>query len=45
MGAAHFLMKTKPRVSSEMALRGLAYILIRVLNIVGVRKMLAAITT
>lgn len=43
MGAAHFLMKTKPRVSTEMALHVLAYNLTRVLNIVGVRKMLAAI--
>ena len=45
MGATHFLMRTKPRVSTEMALHGLAYNLTRVLNIVGVRKMLAAIAT
>ncbi len=45
MGATHFLMKTKPRVSTEMALHVLAYNLTRVLNIVGVRKMLAAIAT
>jgi len=45
MGATHFLMRTKPRVSTEMALHVLAYNLTRVLNIVGVRKMLAAITT
>jgi len=45
MGATHFLMRTKPRVSTEMALHVLAYNLTRVLNIVGVRKMLAAIAT
>jgi len=45
MGATHFLMKTKPRVSTEMALHILAYNLTRVLNIIGSRKMLAAITT
>jgi len=38
-------MRTKPRVSTEMALHVLAYNLTRVLNIVGVRKMLAAIAT
>jgi transposase len=45
MGATHFLMRTKPRVSTEMALHVLAYNLTRVLNIVGVRKMPAAIAT
>lgn len=45
MGATHFLMKTKPHVSTEMALHVLAYNLTRVLNILGVRKMLAAIAT
>jgi len=45
MGATHFLMKTKPRVSTEMALHVLAYNLTRVLNIVGVRRMLSAIAT
>ncbi len=43
MGASHFLMKTKPRVSTEMALDVLAYNLTRVLNIVGSRKLLTAI--
>ena len=43
MGATHFLMKTKPRVSTEMALHVLAYNLTRVLNIVGSRKLLTAI--
>lgn len=43
MGATHFLMKTMPRVSGEMALHVLAYNLTRVLNIVGVKPMIAAI--
>ena len=36
MGATHFLMKTLPRVASEMALHVLAYNLTRVMNIMGV---------
>jgi transposase len=43
MGATHFLMKTIPRVASEMALHVLAYNLTRVMNIVGVQPLLAAI--
>jgi hypothetical protein len=43
MGATHFLTKTLPRVSTEMALQVLAYNLTRVLNILGSRKLLAAI--
>ena len=43
MGATHFLMKTLPRVASEMALHVLAYNLTRVINIVGVKPLLAAI--
>jgi hypothetical protein len=35
MGAAHFLMKTLPRVAAEMALHVLAYNLTRVINIMG----------
>ena len=42
MGAAHFLMKTLPRVASEMALHVLAYNLTRVMNIIGVQPLLAA---
>lgn len=42
MGATHFLMKTLPRVSGEMALHVLAYNLTRVLNILGTRTVLAA---
>ena len=37
MGATHFLMKTLPRVASEMALHVLAYNLTRVMNIMGIR--------
>ena len=40
MGATHFLMKTLPRVASEMALHVLAYNLTRVMNIMGVRPLL-----
>ena len=43
MGATHFLMKTLPRVASEMALHVLAYNLTRVMNIVGIGPLLAAI--
>ena len=43
MGAIHFLMKTLPRVATEMALHVLAYNLTRVLNIIGVRPLMAAI--
>ena len=41
--AMHFLMKTLPRVSGEMALHVLAYNLTRVMNIVGSRLLIAAI--
>ena len=43
MGATHFLMKTLPKVATEMALSVLAYNLTRVLNIVGIRPLMAAI--
>lgn len=43
MGATHFLMKTLPKVATEMALCVLTYNLTRVLNIVGVEKLLEAI--
>jgi transposase len=42
MGATHFLMKTLPRVATEMALHVLAYNLTRVMNILGIRLLLAA---
>jgi transposase len=43
MGATHFLMKTLPKVATEMALHVLAYNLTRVLNIVGVKPIMAAV--
>ena len=43
MGATHFLMKTLPRVATEMALHVLVYNLTRVMNILGVRPLVAAI--
>jgi len=45
MGATHFLMKTLPRVASEMALHVLAYNLTRVMNIMGIQPLMAAIRT
>src|SRR5713226_603767 len=42
MGATHFLMKTLPRVAAEMALHVLAYNLTRIMNIIGVQPLLAA---
>ena len=43
MGATHFLTKTLPKVATEMALSVLAYNLTRVMNIVGVKPLIAAI--
>jgi len=43
MGATHFLMKRLPKVATEMALHVLAYNLTRIMNIVGVEPLLAAI--
>ena len=43
MGATHFLMKTLPKVAGEMALHVLAYNLTRVMNIVGIKPLMAAI--
>jgi transposase len=43
MGATHFLMKTLPKVATEMALHVLAYNLTRVMNIVGIKPLMAAI--
>ena len=42
MGATHFLMKRLPKVATEMALHVLAYNLTRVMNIIGVQRLLAA---
>lgn len=43
MGATHFLTKTLPKVAAEMALHVLAYNLTRVMNIIGIKPLLAAI--
>ena len=43
MGATHFLMKTLPRVASEMALHLLACNLTRVMSIMGIRPPMAGI--
>jgi transposase len=43
MGATHFLTKTLPKVAAEMPLSVLAYNLTRVINIVGVKPLSAAI--
>ena len=43
MGATHFQMRTLPKVATEMALAVLGYNLTRVLNIVGVARMMAAV--
>src|SRR5216683_1178795 len=43
MGATHFLMKRLPKVATEMALHVLAYNLTRVMNIIGVQRLMAAI--
>ena len=43
MGATHFLTKTLPKVAAEMALSVLAYNLTRVMNIVGIKPLIATI--
>ena len=43
MGATHFLMKLLKNVRTEMALSVLAYNLTRVMNILGIRPLMAAI--
>jgi hypothetical protein len=43
MGATHFLTKTLPKVATEMALSVLAYNLTRMMNIVGIKPLMAAI--
>jgi hypothetical protein len=43
MGATHFLTKTLPKVASEMALSVLVYNLTRVMNIVGIKPLIAVI--
>jgi transposase/macrodomain Ter protein organizer (MatP/YcbG family) len=43
MGATHFVMKRLPKVATEMALHVLAYNLTRVVNIMGIQPLMAAI--
>jgi hypothetical protein len=43
MGATHFLTKTLLNVTAEMALSVLAYNLTRVMNIIGIKPLIAAI--
>ena len=43
MGSTHFRMKTLKRVGTEMALHVLAYNLKRVINIFGIRPLIAAL--
>jgi transposase len=43
MGATHFLMKRLPKAASDMALHVLACNLTRVLNILGIQPLLAAL--
>ncbi len=45
MGYTHFQMKTLKRVATEMALHVLAYNLKRVINIMGIRPLIAAMST
>jgi hypothetical protein len=42
MGATHFLTKTLPKVATEMAICVLTYNLTRVMNIVGIKPLVAA---
>jgi transposase len=42
MGATHFLMKTLPKVATEMALHVLAYNLTRVMSIMGTKPLMTA---
>jgi len=42
MGYTHFQMKTLKHVGTEMALHVLAYNLKRVMNIIGIRPLIAA---
>ena len=44
MGATHFLTKCLPKVATEIALNVLAYNLTRVMNIMGIRPLIAAMS-
>jgi hypothetical protein len=43
IGTTYFLTRTLPKVAAEMALLVLAYNLTRVMNIVGIKPLMAAI--
>jgi hypothetical protein len=43
LGATHFLMKTLPDAAAGMALSVPAYNLTRVMNIIGIKPLMAAI--
>ena len=43
IGATHFLTRTMPKVATEMALAVLAYNFTRVMNILGVAPLMAAV--
>jgi hypothetical protein len=43
MGTTHFLTKTLPKVAAETVLSVLAYNLTRVINIVGIKPLMAAL--
>ena len=45
MGYTHFLTKTVPKVSKEMSLHVLAYNMKRMINILGTRRLIEAIST
>jgi transposase len=42
MGSTHFLMNRLPKVATEMALHVLAYNITRVMNIMGIEPLIAA---
>jgi len=44
MGATHFLMKRLPNVATEMALCVLGYNLTRVMNIIGIKPLIEAMS-
>jgi hypothetical protein len=44
MGATHFLTKRLPKVAAEMALHVLAYNLTHVMNIIGIKPLIAAMS-
>ncbi|SAL04735.1 transposase IS4 family protein [Caballeronia arationis] len=45
MGSAHFLMKTLPRVRTEMSLHVLAYNLKRAMSILGTQSLIEVMRT